>query len=103
MWQLNLKHIVNSIVNNMVDASKVNWMKISKKGDYPTPRCGIPYILHTYIYTCIHIYIKHIYIYIYIYIISHSRALTYIPYYLSLPIYLTTFPSSISLSLQVQL
>jgi hypothetical protein len=40
MWSLPLKGCINVSKSNTVDIDKLTWQKISRKGDYPTPRCG---------------------------------------------------------------
>ena len=43
MWLLNLKPALNASSSRglvSLDLSKISWQKISRKGDFPSPRCG---------------------------------------------------------------
>jgi N-acetylneuraminic acid mutarotase len=40
MWMLSLKPCLPTTKTGTLDLTKVTWQKISRKGDYPTPRCG---------------------------------------------------------------
>lgn len=40
MWLLNLKPCLPSGKSTSLELSKATWQKISRKGDYPSPRCG---------------------------------------------------------------
>jgi hypothetical protein len=41
MWMLNLKPALPSGKSANLDLTKVSWQKISRRGDYPSPRCGV--------------------------------------------------------------
>lgn len=40
MWMLHLKPGLSSTKSSHLDVDKLVWQKCSRKGDYPSPRCG---------------------------------------------------------------
>lgn len=40
MWMLPLKPSMTAGKSSTLDLSKLCWQKITRKGDYPSPRCG---------------------------------------------------------------
>ncbi len=41
MWMLPLKPCLSGGKSSNLDFSKLAWQKIARKGDYPSPRCGV--------------------------------------------------------------
>jgi len=40
LWMISLKPALQNNKNIPLDFTKISWQKISRKGDFPSPRCG---------------------------------------------------------------
>jgi hypothetical protein len=45
LWMISLKPALQNSKSSPLDFNKISWQKVSRKGDFPSPRCGSAVVL----------------------------------------------------------